>query len=88
MTSSPEAWYDAHASRVVPIYEGISPILSCEWLSDLLPKPPALVVDIGSGTGRDAASFAAAGYEVVAVEPSTAMRAEAQKLHDCVLRPA
>jgi Methyltransferase domain len=35
----------------------------------------------GAGTGRDAAWLAARGYEVVAVEPSDAMRAEAVRLH-------
>ncbi len=31
--------------------------------------------------GRDAGGFAAAGYDVVAVEPSAGMRAEAARLH-------
>jgi SAM-dependent methyltransferase len=51
------------------------------WLADLLPPAPALIVDVGAGTGRDAAAFAAAGYEVVAIEPSAGMRAEAARLH-------
>ena len=33
------------------------------------------VLEIGSGTGRIAAGLALAGYEVVGVEPSAAMRA-------------
>ena len=52
-----------------------------DWLADLLPPPPALIVDVGAGTGRDAAAFAAAGYEVLAIEPSLGMRAEADRLH-------
>ena len=52
-----------------------------DWLADLLPPPPALIVDVGAGTGRDAAAFAAAGYEVLAIEPSSGMRAEADRLH-------
>ena len=35
----------------------------------------------GAGTGRDAGAFAAAGYDVVAVEPSPSMRAEAERRH-------
>ena len=54
---------------------------SRDWLADLLPPAPALIVDVGAGTGRDAVAFAAAGYEVVAIEPSAGMRAEAARLH-------
>jgi SAM-dependent methyltransferase len=39
------------------------------------------VLDVGAGSGRDAAWFAANGYDVVAVEPSDAMLAHARKLH-------
>ncbi|MBB5021368.1 class I SAM-dependent methyltransferase [Desulfurispira natronophila] len=41
----------------------------------------AFVLDVGSGSGRDAAWFAAQGHEVVAVEPSHGMRTEAIKRH-------
>lgn len=47
----------------------------------MLPAPGATVLDIGAGSGRDAAWFAANGYEVVAVEPSDAMLAHANQLH-------
>jgi SAM-dependent methyltransferase len=39
------------------------------------------VLDIGSGTGRDAAWFAALGHHVVAIEPTDAMRVPAMALH-------
>ena len=42
---------------------------------------PALVLDVGAGTGRAAAWLASRGLEVVAVEPSGAMSTEAQRLH-------
>jgi SAM-dependent methyltransferase len=51
------------------------------WLSDLLPSPPALVLDVGSGTGRDAAWLADAGLEVVAAEPNLGMLDLARVLH-------
>ena len=35
-----------------------------------LPAPPARVLDVGAGTGRDAAALADRGYAVMAVEPS------------------
>jgi SAM-dependent methyltransferase len=46
-----------------------------------LPKPPGLVLDVGAGSGRDAAWFAASGFEVVAAEPAAALRQEARRLH-------
>jgi SAM-dependent methyltransferase len=48
---------------------------------DLLPAPPASVLDIGAGTGRDAAWLAGLGYRVTAAEPSSRLRASGQLLH-------
>jgi len=50
-------------------------------LIDLLPAPGKTVLDVGSGSGRDAAWLASRGYDVIAVEPSDAMRARAMALH-------
>ena len=46
-----------------------------------LPAQPGLVLDVGAGSGRDAAWFAARGWEVVAVEPAAALREEAARRH-------
>lgn len=46
-----------------------------------IPPAPARILDIGSGTGRDAAALAEMGHNVVAVEPTPALRAIAQELH-------
>jgi SAM-dependent methyltransferase len=40
-----------------------------------------LVLDIGAGTGRDAAAIARLGHHVVAVDPSAKMQKLAQTLH-------
>jgi protein-L-isoaspartate O-methyltransferase len=45
----------------------------------LFPKTPSDVLDIGAGTGRDAAGFAALGHRVVAVEPVDSFRKAAQE---------
>jgi len=74
-------WYDAHAPDLVRRYEAINPANLYSWLSGLLPNEPCTVLDIGAGSGRDAGWFAAQGYDVVAVEPSTRMRSEAERLH-------
>ncbi|WP_316190417.1 class I SAM-dependent methyltransferase [Bradyrhizobium sp. SZCCHNS2096] len=47
----------------------------------LIPKQPARVVDIGAGTGRDAAWLAGLGHQVVAVEPTDTLRLRAIALH-------
>ena len=46
-----------------------------------LPASPGLVLDVGAGSGRDAAWFAARGWQVVAAEPATALREEAARRH-------
>lgn len=46
-----------------------------------LPETPASILDVGCGTGRDAAWLARKGYDIVAVEPSPSMLAEAKERH-------
>jgi SAM-dependent methyltransferase len=47
----------------------------------LIPSVSSRILDIGSGTGRDAAGFAAMGHRVTAVEPTAELRARAAALH-------
>jgi SAM-dependent methyltransferase len=47
----------------------------------LIPPAPCRALDVGSGTGRDAAALAAMGHSVVAVEPTGAFRLRAPLLH-------
>lgn len=46
-----------------------------------LPDPPAQILDIGAGTGRDAAFLAARGYQVIAVEPASGFRERGEARH-------
>lgn len=59
--------------------------LDCEEIYapviDLLPATPCRIADIGSGTGRDAAWFAAQGHDVLAVEPVEELREPGIQLH-------
>lgn len=48
---------------------------------DLIPAKPCRVLDVGAGSGRDAAALARLGHEVLAVEPSSAMRSRAREIH-------
>ena len=52
-----------------------SPILQ------LIPPAPCRALDIGAGTGRDAAGLLALGHSVVAVEPTDELRRGAMLLH-------
>lgn len=47
----------------------------------LLPSSPALFLDVGAGTGRDAAWLAAKGHRVIAVEPVDQLREADMRLH-------
>src|SRR6266566_4707798 len=77
----PVAWYDANAETVSARYEEIAGEDVHGWLLDLLPATPATILDVGAGSGRDAAWLTAKGYDVIAVEPSANMRAAAARLH-------
>lgn len=73
--------YAAHAEQLIPRYEEVSFADKHRPLLHLIPSPPATVLDIGAGTGADAAFLAAAGHRVMAVEPTDAFRAAAAALH-------
>jgi protein-L-isoaspartate O-methyltransferase len=47
----------------------------------LMPQAPCCVLDIGAGTGRDAAALAELGNIITAVEPVDELRAAASALH-------
>jgi SAM-dependent methyltransferase len=48
---------------------------------DMFPPPPARVLDIAAGTGRDAAWLRQRGYEVTAVGPVAELREVGRSLH-------
>jgi SAM-dependent methyltransferase len=75
------AWYDGRAERLANQYETFAAGDVHAWLTDLLPVAPGLILDVGAGSGRDAAWLAAQGHEVLAVEPSGSMRQQGQRLH-------
>ena len=62
--ADPIAWYDTNAEAR---YERVAPERLHGWMADLLPAPPAAALDVGAGTGRDAAWLSSRGYKVVAV---------------------
>ncbi|KEO54660.1 class I SAM-dependent methyltransferase [Thioclava pacifica] len=74
-------FYDSHATALADGYEAIFFEDAYPFLVALFSGDPLEVLDIGSGTGRDAGWIAERGHKVVAVEPSFAMRKIASSLH-------
>lgn len=76
------AAYDRGAAAFTAGYESLSPGALWGPLKDLLPTGAGrLALDVGAGSGRDAAWLVGLGYEVVAAEPADGMRAEGRRLH-------
>ena len=73
--------YADEAEALFRLYESIPFADAHRAVLHLIPATPGNVLDIGSGTGRDAAWFASQGHRVVAVEPTDAMRIPAMALH-------
>lgn len=73
--------YEAAAADLVDKFEAISSAEVFRPVQHLLPASPSMVVDIGAGTGRDAAWFAGLGHTVVAVEPVDAFRQAGRERH-------
>ncbi len=69
------------AAEAAARYEAVDPNVLNDWLRDLLPEGRGCVLDVGAGSGRDAAWLAGLGHEVVAVEPDGAMRWQAEQMH-------
>jgi SAM-dependent methyltransferase len=74
--------YDSDAPAFAARYEAVR---SEDVHAGLLQYIPAghdlIALDVGAGSGRDAAWLATLGYEVVAAEPAAGMRTEAQRRH-------
>ena len=76
------AYYDRNAVALADRYEGISFNDTHPELASMLSgKPPLRVLDVGAGTGRDAAAIAHLGHKLTAVDPSAKMLKIAQSLH-------
>ena len=73
--------YADEAEYLFKRYESISAAETHKAVLHLIPAAPARILDVGAGTGRDAAWLASLGHRVVAVEPTDAMRLPAAKLH-------
>lgn len=73
--------YADEAEALIGRYENMSAAALHAPVLHLISKQPGKILDIGAGTGRDAAWFAAMGHHVVAVEPTAPLRNAAIALH-------
>ena len=82
MTHLPSnAGYAEKAEDCIKRYESrASEDMHADWMH-FFPERPSQVLDVGAGTGRDAAWLAGLGHTVIAVEPTAELREAAMKLH-------
>jgi SAM-dependent methyltransferase len=73
--------YAEQAEALIPQYEAIPFVKRHEAEMHLLPTVPSRILDIGAGTGVDAAWFAGQGHSVLAVEPTSEFLTAAMRLH-------
>lgn len=66
--------YQLQAPLLAAQYDSVNFRDVHEQLLGLIGVAPLKMLDIGSGTGRDALGFASLGYDVTAIEPVEAMR--------------
>jgi SAM-dependent methyltransferase len=73
--------YAEEAEQLLGRYESITFEVAQAPVLHLLPTAPSRILDIGAGTGRDAAALAERGHSVVAAEPTAALRLGGMALH-------
>lgn len=73
--------YDEGAAAFAQRYESIDFDTVHEAWRRHLPASPGTALDVGAGSGRDAAALARRGWSVVAAEPAEGMLAEARRRH-------
>jgi SAM-dependent methyltransferase len=71
--TGPIAFYDREALVLAPRYDSISFEDVHRSILDQFPREMASVLDVGAGSGRDAAALNQRGNRVVAVEPAAAL---------------
>ena len=80
MTTDSTAGYASIADQLAVQYESIGFEEVHGQILHLIP-PEGRALDIGAGTGRDAAALARRGFRVTAAEPTAEMAAHGQRLH-------
>lgn len=79
MNPNVRQYYQITAAELRVRYDRIDPTAVYAPLGEWIPEPPARILDIGAGTGRDAVWFAQLGHEVHAIDPVPELRADAAR---------
>ncbi|MFF3396138.1 class I SAM-dependent methyltransferase [Streptomyces sp. NPDC002669] len=75
------AGYGEEAEALAEQYESVTFNEVHREVLHLFPSRPGSVLDIGAGSGRDAAALATRGHRVVAAEPTAELRTLGRRLH-------
>ncbi|MET8955966.1 methyltransferase domain-containing protein [Streptomyces sp. NPDC004533] len=75
------AGYGEAAKALAEQYESVTFTEVHREVLHLFPSRPSSVLDIGAGSGRDAAALAAQGHQVVAGEPTAGLRSLGRRIH-------
>jgi len=74
-------FYSKNCERLADQYEKLSPeTVNADW-SPYKPATKSLILDVGSGSIRDAAWPAEMGHEIVTVETVDKLREKSEELH-------
>ncbi len=73
--------YAVDAAELIPMFEIIRTEEFLAPVAAMLPDEPSRILEIGAGTGRDAAWLVEQGHEVLAVEPVDELREAGMALH-------
>lgn len=73
--------YAEDSSLLIGSYEAISSPNLLSHVLDFIPDPHCRVLEVGAGSGRDAAWLASKGLNVTAVEPVSEFREAGKRLH-------
>ncbi|MFM9427266.1 2-polyprenyl-3-methyl-5-hydroxy-6-metoxy-1,4-benzoquinol methylase [Variovorax sp. GrIS 2.14] len=73
--------YAEHAAELASRYEAVSFAGKHSVVLQFLPSAPSAVLDVGAGSGADAAWFSLMGHRVVAAEPTDLLRRAGMELH-------
>jgi protein-L-isoaspartate O-methyltransferase len=74
-------FYSRNAAHLAARYETLDPERLHRGWREFRPAAAAAVLEVGAGSGRDAAWLAGMGHAVVAVEPCAALRRAARRRH-------
>ncbi|MET7749210.1 hypothetical protein [Micromonospora sp. NPDC005367] len=75
------AGYAEAADALADQYESVSFAEVHRDMLHLFPSRPSTVLDIGAGSGRDAAALAGLGHRVFAAEPVAGLHRRGQRIH-------